>query len=294
MPSNARVVVVEDDFYSRHWMEMLLRRDWRTRVIKQVDSPATLFAALADLVKKEQKFELILVDTDIPYDTQWLPGVLKKLADYNDHQREKHYASKKKYHPPVVLFTGVHPLQSVANLANFPGFGGYILKDEICYSLAWAVTLAVSGRTVVTPGVLKLFSSTNPLPLETISLNGRKPHPFIDLSETEVKAARLAFLFSMERSDLANELMISDDYSYGLISSLYERTGLNDILEGILPPETYFGDHPAIKKLLEEALKPLRKSNENVTEFHKGKLKKVKNRETLAFHLLTFPEIEIV
>jgi DNA-binding NarL/FixJ family response regulator len=292
MPNNAHVVIVEDDYYARHWMEMLLRRDWRTRVVKQVGSPVDLFVALADLDKHNKKVDIVLIDTDIPLDDNWLNGVMQKLADYNASQFVDHEISKQKYTPPVMLFTGVNPNHKVSNLFRTPGFGGYILKDEIRYSLAWAVILAVGGKVVITPGVLKLINHAYPFPAGSLILDGRKPIPFVGLSDRETRAARLAILFSMERRELANELMITEDYSYGLISSIFEKIGLNDVLNGCASPELYFGEHPAVMIHLNAAIKSLKKASENNGRTTKSKTMKVKGKETLAFHLLTLPHIE--
>ena len=35
------------------------------------------------------------------------------------------------------------------------------------------------------------------------------------------------------------------DYSYGMVSALYKKMGLDDVLEGKVEPEQYFGHHPA-------------------------------------------------
>ena len=292
MPNNARVLIVEDDFYARHWMEMLLRRDWRTRVVKQVGSPVDLVGALSDLDKHNRKVDVVLIDTDIPLDDSWLTDVLKKLSDFNAGQIEEHKAKKQRYTPPVLLFTGVNPNYRISNLASTPSFGGYILKDEIRYSLAWAVTFTGKGRKVITPGVQNLFTGSNSLPKGSMILDGRKPLPLSKLTERELEAARLAFMFSMERHELANELMIAEDYSYGLVGSLFEKVGLNDVLDGTVSPGELFGDHPAVKKHIDNAIKAYQQAAQSDDPNTKKKNIKIKYKETLAFHLLTLPHFD--
>jgi len=46
-----------------------------------------------------------------------------------------------------------------------------------------------------------------------VVLDGRQP--VAGLTGRELEAARMAFLFSLERHDLADELNISKDWSYG-------------------------------------------------------------------------------
>lgn len=289
MAKQINIVLVEDDFYSRHLMEMLLRRDWRTRILKQVGNPVDLCAALADLDEHNEKVHLILIDTDIPQNETWLPEALKKLSDYNTSQEEEFKSSKYKYIPPVILFTGVNPNPHIMNLANHPGFAGYILKEEVRYSLAWAATLAVEGHTVITPGVQKFFGNFK---RGTLIIDGR--NPVANFSERDTEAARLAFMFSMERRDLADELRISEDYSYGLVSSLYNKMGLNIVLGREVEPEEYFGNHPAVMGHLHQIFQALEKLEARKGATKKSKSKKTIDKETLAFHLLTMPDIDTI
>jgi len=306
MAGDTHVFLVEDDFYARNWMELLLRRDWRTRVVQQAAGPQDLPAALADLSHQSKRVDLILIDTDTPLDDRWLADTLKRLAEYNATRAQPRRSAKGNNALPAVLFTGVNPNRRTAALTGTPGFAGYILKNEIQYSLAWAVTLAAAGHAVITPGVLHLFdaaelagvrlagagfAAANPLPTGTLILDGRRPLPLAGLSARETEAARLAFLFSMERQELADELMITEDYSFGLVSLLFEKIGLNDVLNGAVPAEQVFGDHPAVRKPVEAAIAALRKGAA-AGEGARSRGKKIKNKETLAFHLLTLPQIE--
>lgn len=163
------------------------------------------------------------------------------------------------------------------------------LKNEIRFALAWAVTFAMDNKFVIIPGILKKSPKGFNFPKHTVILNGR--NIFSHLSEREAEAAKMAFLFSMERRELADELTISDDYSYGLISSLYEKVGLNDILSGEVELENYFKNHPLINQYLGQKrnfVNQLKNSNAKNENFKK----KIKNKETLAFHLMTFSEID--
>ncbi|MEI7850038.1 MAG: hypothetical protein WCK35_29870 [Chloroflexota bacterium] len=276
MVKEIRVILVEDDFYARNWMEMLLRRDWRTKVVGDAGNPVALSILLKEMQTHEERADLILIDTDIPYNNNWLSEALDSLLKHSPKA--------------AVLFTGVTASNQIARLRAQPNFAGFILKDEIRYALAWAVSLAAEGHTIITPGVCDSFENTNPLPRGTLILDGR--NPIARFSKRDTEAARLAFMFSMERRDLADELEISEDYSYGLVSSLYEKMGLNDVLKGDVDPEQYFGNHPAVKAHLKQAFETIQKVDAKKATSKKNQSKKIKDKETLAFHLLTLPYIE--
>lgn len=261
-----RVLLAEDDFYARNWMEVLLRRDLRTRVVREVNGPVNLSAALEDTNHHRERIDLILIDTDIPQDPRWLAEVLRS--------REKHNSKA------AILLTGCTPNPHVARLRALPYFAGYLLKDEICYSLAWAVSFANEGRIVVTPGVRDLFGGSDLLPPGSLVLDGRKP--FIHFSKSDFDRARMAFIFSMERNELADELGISEDFTYGVVSALYDKMGLDDVLNGDATPEQYFGSHPTLIDYLRRTMEDLKRTGS----------KKAKNKETLAFHLITMPDIQ--
>ena len=265
MNREIRVLLVEDDFYARNWMELLLRRDLRTKLIREVADPAGLAAALEDIHRHHERVDLILIDTDIPQNPRWLNDVLRSCEKYSPKT--------------TILFTGCNPNMHVAQLSTMPNFAGYILKGEICYSLAWAVSLVDQGRIVITPGVRDLFAKHAVLPAGSLILDGREP--IARFSKIEVERARMAFIYSMERHELAHELGISEDFSYGVVSALYDKLGLDEVLSGAVTPEEFFGSHPAVINFLQQTMAHLNGSGS----------RKAKNKETLAFHLFTMPEI---
>jgi len=283
MVRECRVLIVEDDFYARNWMELLLRRDWRTKVTGEVNSPAELSSILEEKNGHCERIDLILMDTDIPHDPSWLTEALRSLA---------------KHRPKTaILLTGVAPNIQITRLLAHSNFAGYVLKDEIRYSLAWAVSLAIEGHIVITPGVCDLFEKTNPFPPGTLILDGR--NPVAAFSKRDSERARMAFIFSMERHEFADELGISEDYSYGVVSELFDKIGLNDVLLGNVKPEQYFGAYPTVLIHVQEAIEKIRQAEKKAREKanNKGnptkdeKMAKVKEKESLAFHLLTLPDI---
>jgi hypothetical protein len=201
------------------------------------------------------------------------------------------------------LLVGVSPNIEVARFVGLPNFAGYILKDEICYSLAWAVALAAEGKFVVTPGVRDLYGVRSRLPRGSLCLDGCKP--LEAFSRIEEKRSRMVFIFSMERHEFADEEGISEDYSYGVVSDLFTTIGLNNILQGKVKPEAYFGHNPAVLMHVNQAIKTFQEAEKAYLEaqragrahrkrdaFDTYKMPKVSEKETLAFHLLTLPDIE--
>ena len=267
MIDDIHVLLVEDDFEARSMMELLLRRDWRTKVTKSAKNPAELSAVLEDIRKQKEKIDLILMDTEIPLDPDhWIAEAQNQLDQ--------------KIPGTLVLYSGNDADVKVAKMWARKNFAGYILKDEIRFSVAWAVVLANDHRIIVTPGVCKLFGWENPLPPGSLIVDGRQP--IAGFTEQDAERARMAFIFSMQRHEMADELGTSEDYSYGIVSGLFEKMGLNDIFKGDVKPEQYFDIHPAVRPHLKKIIDHL----------HRTTSKKVVDIETLAFHYITLPEIE--
>ena len=78
---------------------------------------------------------------------------------------------------------------------------------------------------------------------------------------------------------MADELKISDQWSYGVVSELYEKLGLNDLADDKDAIFSSLENDPIMKIHIDEILAEL------------GTSKKARDLETLAFHILTLPEI---
>ena len=256
------IAIVEDDPFARNWMALLAARDWRTRVAGEFDEPLKIIPLLHN---KASYVDLILMDTDIPGGEDWIPEILGAISGMP--------------HPPAILCTGIRPNPEVLIRMAHPCFVGYILKNEIAYSLAWAVDIAMTGKWVVTEGVRSLASSMRyPLPHPCVVLDGRKTLQST-LSKRQSDVSRLAFLFSMERKELADELGIVEDWGYGLVSQIYEQLGVKDILEDDEELKSYFADQPLILAHIEK----IRSEGKGSVKAHE--------LESLAFHIITLPEM---
>jgi DNA-binding NarL/FixJ family response regulator len=257
-----QIIILEDDPFARNWMSLLAARDWRTRVAGEFDQPVKIISLLH---KETPHIDLVLMDTDIPRGEDWIPQILGAVSGMK--------------HPPAILCTGIKANPNILGRMSHPGFVGYILKNEIGYSLAWAIDIAMSGKWVVTEGVRALASDMRlPLPHPCMVLDGRKTVQSM-LSRHQADVSRLAFLFSMERRELADELGIVEDWSYGLVSQVYEQLGVKDIINDDEALKSYFDEQP----LILSHVKKIRESGKGSIKAH--------DLETLAFHIITMPEM---
>jgi DNA-binding NarL/FixJ family response regulator len=258
MKKEARVLIVDDDPFAENWMALLLARDWRTRVVSETTS---LEGMLAVLNTGEEKPNFVLLNADLLAGVQdW--GKLATLA-------------APLIAPLPVLLVGKNA-EKATRINPFPGFCGFILKGEIRHALSWAVALAEPEQWVITPGIephLRLPEK----PTRVLELDGRKS--IHNLTEHEAEVARMALIFSMERRELSDEIKISEDWSYGLVSSIYHKLGLEEILSGEVSPEDYLGKAFAENPRFQEVLRLA------------GRSRKKNDLETLAFHILCMPEI---
>lgn len=288
MYKEIRVLILDDDPFSRGWMEFLLRRDLRIRVIHDVGDKQKLEEFTAD--DSSLKINLVLVDTDLTYGMGWLDEMLAALHQMQPAAR--------------LLFCGSRLTeQQMEDIVREPGFSGYLLKNEIGDSLSWAAALCADGNFILTPGALKALPRTYVPPRSLLTV--RKPsRKDLCLSKKQYKTARMAFVLSMERRDLADELGITVGTCHGSVSELYELLGLEDFQQAIDDgklPKHFHQSHPAIQKSLQYIIDIAReaKKNERRKKDHstskkvKDKLEpKAPDKETLSFHLLTIPEID--
>ncbi len=265
MNRDIRVLIVEDDPYARDLMTLLLARDWRTRVVADVCSEEEALAAVATMIGH---LDAIIFDTEIPGRSGW-PERLFQWA-------------QAQHNLPAFLCTGTQYNPEILKKICAVKSGGYLLKSEIHFTLAWAVAIAAGGRWVTTPGIYRpAIKAGLRLPQRTLLLNGA--HLSAHLTDRETEIARLAILFNMARRNLADELQISPDWAFEVVSVAYEKLGLGEILSGAAAPESYFEDQPFLIDYFKDILSHLQ------TE---PQAEKRLDKDTLAFHLLTVPEVE--
>lgn len=239
----------------------MLVRDWRTRVVGEFSSQVEFCTFLQ---RAEQPFDVVIVDVESFGKNFSIQKICQDLEAFD--------LSKK------ILLTGTQPDPNVIQQFQIGPIAGYVLKQEVGYSLSWVINFMFSGFYVLTPGVMAMAHRMNfVLPEHKLVINGQKSIPGFTDHETEV--ARLAFIFSLGRRDLADELKISEQWSYGLVSELYKKMGLSEILSGEVDLFSYIPDNPIIRNHFTEIIEQL------------GTSTKARDMETLSFHLLTMPEI---
>jgi DNA-binding NarL/FixJ family response regulator len=261
MNKDILVTILEDDVFSRNWMALLMVRDWRTRLVGEFNTRVEFCQFLESTF---QPFDILILDVD-------LFGENFTISEICDSLTEHHNDAK-------ILLTGIQPESRIIDQMDDTRVCGYVLKHEVGYSLSWVITFAYDGHWIFTPGTMSLAVDMNhPLPENKLVLDGRKHLP--GFTEHEAEVARFAFIFSLGRRDLADELKISEQWSYGLVSELYEKMGLSDIISGEVDLFSYIGESEIIRSHFTEIMAQL------------GSSKKARDLETLAYHLITMPEI---
>jgi len=265
MAKDINVLVVEEDHYSRDMMIMLLTRDWRTRVVGELNNYDLINDFLAQPM---QPLDVILIGLETPAEQDWPFKVIEDLHKLPD--------------PPIVLYAGTSLESSITRDLDKPIFGGFLLKSEIAYSIASAVALTYQGNCVITPGV-KSLARNQTFTKPVLVIDGS--HKVVNFSRRESEIIHLGILFNMSQRDLADELLIGTDWISETMSNIYEKLGLREILSGEVPLELYFEDEVVIahiERILDRGKEP---SNT-------GKFKRAPWMSTLAFHLLTVPEVD--
>ena len=261
MPKDILVAILEDDVFSRNWMALLMVRDWRTRLAGEFSNKVELCQFIGNA---NQNFDVLILDVDLFGDEFSIGEICQVLREVEKE--------------PKILLTGIQPDARIFHQIANEKVCGYVLKHEIGYSLSWVITFVYEGHWILTPGTMALANRLNfILPKNKMIIDGCKRIPGFSDHETEV--ARMAFIFSLGRRDLADELKISEQWSYGLVSELYTKMGLSDILSGDVDLFSYIGDSAIIRSHFEDVINQL------------GTSKKARDLESLAYHLLTMPDI---
>lgn len=261
MQKDLNVVIVEDDPYARDFISLLLRRDWRTRVVGEFSSHSTMDLQNA-LRQQLARVNVLIVDTEVPDHESWpvkVAQIIRLLPAA---------------HVPVVLYTCTAPnVRVLAHILDVKG-SGYIVKDEIRYALASAISAAASGKFVLTPSTYLLAGELE-LPEVTVILDGALPAA--EFTPREKELTRLGLLFNLAQRDIADDLIVSTDFVAEVIGQVYKKLGVREIISGEKELEDYFSD--------EKLLVRCREIVQQVT----GRGRKAPWMSTLAFHLLTIP-----
>jgi DNA-binding NarL/FixJ family response regulator len=264
MQKELNVIIVEDDPYARDFMSMLLRRDWRTRVVGEFSSLSGLDLKQA-LRSSSAPADILLLDTEVANDENWPAKVVQMTRVLP--------------RPPLIVFTCTSPEPHILERILQAKGGGYIAKNEILYALATALAAAAKGQFVITPGVL-IVAGRLELPEHTLIMDGTMP--VANFTAREKDLTRLGLLFNLSQRDIADDLIISTDFVAELMGHIYEKLGVREILDGEKNPDSFFQD----EKLRERCQEILEQYAANGSRAGR----KAPGMSTLAFHLLTVPE----
>ena len=209
-----RIAILDSDSFSRNWNASLLMRDWRTRVVAEHET----FAQLSSFLSRELvPIDFVIVDLDNSVENYALPDVLDLI--------------KAHLYPTKVIAIGQKPDLNILGLIKHDVFSGYLKKSEVEFSLAWAVNECAAGSWVITPGIEKFARHhATHLPDSCVVLEEKESTKY--LSNAERFKVRLAFVMSMERDTMADEMQLGVNSVFTLISRLYENIGVNDLLAG--------------------------------------------------------------
>lgn len=267
MAKDIRVLIIEDDPYAQDLMSLLLTRDWRTRVVAEVSNQAELEVFLA---QGDSRIDVVVVDVEIPGRPE-LPFELAAMA--------QRLPSK-----PKVLYTATQSVPQPLEQVLKDSCGGFVLKNELLYALAPAVSRVAAGICVITPGLEGLISGYD-YPSNVRVLDGRKQWSAFTPREREV--IRLAMIFNLAIRDMADELVLSPGWVSEVVSMIYLKLGLREILSGESALEDYFDDETVLAHC--RAITKRGEASAGDT-----KLRKAPWMSTLAFHLLTIPEVKVI
>ncbi len=258
MTKDILVSIMSDDLFSRNWMSLLVVRDWRTRLVSEMNCQANPYVILA---QDSLLCDFLLVDLDTLSSN---PSLLSTLNNQSGLAKKIR-----------IIGIGSRAESRFLNRINPDLFSGYLIKDEIGNAMCWAITFASDNKNVFTPSTYNLaceldFEHAH----ENIILKKRIQE---GITDRQKEIARMAIIYSIGRRDLVDELKISEQLSYGMVSELYDRFGVADLLSGEDTSQLLLQNDPKITKKLNSIIEDL------------GEGKKARDLETLAFHLLTMP-----
>jgi DNA-binding NarL/FixJ family response regulator len=119
------------------------------------------------------------------------------------------------------------------------------------------------------------------LPSDTLVVDGRRR--VFDFTPREAELVRLSVVFNLAVRDIADELVVSSAWASEVVSAVYRKLGLREILTGETPLEAHFDDEAVLARCREIT----RRTKITARD---GRFRKAPWMSTLAFHLLTVPE----
>lgn len=255
-----RTIVISEDPFSSATINLLLAKDWRTQVILTEKS-------ITDLINNKHRISAVdILVADIQKD---LRNVEKTLI-----QDSHHIWSKAK---KVLLLTD--DLIRLSKDALSLWSGGILLKREIGFCFAWALEYINKHFWVMTPTIDELLSKQSIQPPNN-SLKLSNQNFLLPLSKRQKEAAILNIILGLDHQTLANTMGITRGSSYGLISSIYEKLEISDLLQGKSDIFDYIPTSSDIKQNVDKIC---------LTVMNKGSTQ-INQKNGLVFHIVTCPQ----
>jgi hypothetical protein len=258
-----RIAIIDSNRFSRNWSASLLMRDLRTQVVAE-------HKTIDDFVQLQQN------------SIEKIDGVLINLpAEYSNDQIQTGLSSLSKLKIQHKILVTSQPNEVLLDALKRNLVSSVLLMDEMDNALGWAVVLTCAGYHILTPTILQMaYQQSIHMDQKWLVFTGNDIEKY--LSPSQIQYARLAFLMSMSRGSLADELQIGVNSSFTLISRLYEHIGVNELMEENDRVDLTSEDTPYFQAnypdcALESTPKAARPT-----------------KESLAFHIVTKPIVQVI
>lgn len=206
MANRWHVLVVDDDYYAREAMRLLLSKDGRTSVWDVVASVPEAVHALEERGSRQPP-EVMLLDV--------------RLQEGERAGIEGIPALRAAAPSAKVLVTSVDRDEDTILSATEAGADGYVYKNETTDGIATAIAHVAEGRFVVSPSVAeRMLGMTVDLSDYAAKILPQGDHRH-DLTERLRKTAHLYAVCGMSAREVAEELAISAETVNSRIRIIY-------------------------------------------------------------------------
>jgi DNA-binding NarL/FixJ family response regulator len=251
-------ILITDDPFTMASANLLLATDWRFQVVEK----ATTFDQWISQSSTSNTNSHILI-------------LAQEEINDSDLRKVQESAFKGK----TVLLTGKRNLHSLRRIPAGT-LNGVLVRQEIGYSLGWALDYACQGYWVTTPAALSWLPSQERAYFDSLMVLSQPAHPY-DLTPRQEEAFWLGIILRLDHRTMAEELAITEGSSYGLISALYRRLDIDMLLRG----ESNLNEFIPQQEVLSDTYEKIQAEVKQSGTTH------VRDKAELVFHLLTHPEI---
>ena len=257
-----RVTIMSGDPFVLMSIHKLLATDWRTQVINICTNPASLSKTQTTL----KPADFLVLDIN--------PELQSLYITYLKNHSDKNWA----FNNTLIITDQAQAIDK--SVFTSRQVKGVLIKNEIMFGLAWALDFAQRGYWVMSPGIEnELVYRKIPVPHKHIVL--QSDPSFYCFSPRQLEAIWLGIILGLDRRIIAREMDITEGTSYGLISAVYRRLGVDELLNGEAELEDYIPEQGTIKNALASAQSQVLISGST----------HIRDKSELVFHLLTCPDL---